>query len=137
MNPRRRRGASAVEFALTLPVLFAVFSGIMEYGMVFFSQVGVINAVRDGARMAVSAEETDAIDTATARAYEVLEEFGIPCDTSGGCSVDASFGTGPSGYQTLIVDADVPYDELFGIIPTPPLLRGRIVMRYESLDFED
>ncbi len=131
---RSRRGASAIEFALTVPFLFAVFSGIMEYGMVFFSQVGVINAVRDGARIAVSVDEDDAESTAEARALEVLDEFGLTC--AAGCSVTATLGTGPSGYATITVSAEVPYEVLFGLIPTPDNLTGSIVMRYESLDFE-
>ncbi len=128
-----RKGASAIEFALTVPFLFAVFSGIMEYGMVFFNQVGVINAVRDGARIAVSADDTEAVSIAEARALEVLDEFGLTCDT--GCSVAAVLGTAAGGYDTLTVTAEVPYEVLFGLIPTPDNLTGSIVMRYESLDF--
>ena len=31
-----RRGASAIEFALTLPVMITIFSVIVEYGWYFF-----------------------------------------------------------------------------------------------------
>jgi Flp pilus assembly protein TadG len=132
---RQRRGASAIEFALTLPFLFGIFSGVFEYGMVFFNQVGVINAVRDGARIAVAADESDATMIAEARAYEVLDEFGLNCDE--GCQVSATLGTAPGGYSTISVSAQVPYTPLFGLIPTPENLSGSIVMRYESLNFGD
>jgi Flp pilus assembly protein TadG len=129
----RRKGASAIGFALTAPFLFAVFSGIMEYGMIFFNQVGVFNAVGDGARIAVSVDEDDAESVAETRALEVLDELGLTC--AAGCDVTAALGTGPGGYDTITVTAEVPYDVLFGLIPTPANLTGSIGMRYKSFDF--
>lgn len=49
----REKGASAVEFALVLPLLLTLVFGIMETGWLFAQQVEVRNAAREGARMAV------------------------------------------------------------------------------------
>ena len=49
----RRRGAAAVEFAVTAPVLFRVAFGVMEVGRAFMVQQLLANAARDGARSAM------------------------------------------------------------------------------------
>lgn len=48
----KERGASAVEFALVLPVLLAILLGIMEFGFLFNQQASATNAAREGARYA-------------------------------------------------------------------------------------
>lgn len=50
---RSERGASAVELAIVLPVLFLVIAGIVDFGRYFFTQIQVTNAAREGARVAI------------------------------------------------------------------------------------
>ena len=53
---RRRpedRGAAAVEFALVVPVLVLIISGIIGFGVVFAQQIALGNAARQVARQAV------------------------------------------------------------------------------------
>jgi Flp pilus assembly protein TadG len=47
-----QRGASAVEFALVLPVLVLFLFGILVFGLVFARSQGMEAAAREGARMA-------------------------------------------------------------------------------------
>jgi Flp pilus assembly protein TadG len=52
---RSERGASAVEFALVAPLLFALLFGIVDYGLYFADVVTVQQGLGDAARTAVTA----------------------------------------------------------------------------------
>lgn len=47
------RGATAVEFALVIPILLVVVFGIINLGFVFAQQISLNNGARQGARYAV------------------------------------------------------------------------------------
>jgi Flp pilus assembly protein TadG len=49
----RERGASAVEFALVLPVLMMILFGIIEFGFMFYDKAVITNASREGARRGI------------------------------------------------------------------------------------
>lgn len=57
LTTRRRKakesGASAVEFALVMPVLILIISGIIAFGFLFAQQIALGNAARQVARSAV------------------------------------------------------------------------------------
>ena len=50
---RSESGASAVEFALLLPVLMLILFGTIEFGMALYQQAILTNASREGARLAI------------------------------------------------------------------------------------
>lgn len=60
-SPRRKRnrdgGQSLVEFALVFPVFMLVLAGILDFGFMLYSRMTVINAAREGARIAVTAKD--------------------------------------------------------------------------------
>ena len=45
-------GAALVEFTILMPVLFLILFGIIEFGMIIFTQNNMTNAAREGARTA-------------------------------------------------------------------------------------
>jgi len=47
-----QRGASAVEFAIVLPLLLAFVFGIIEFGILLYNKAVITNASREGARAA-------------------------------------------------------------------------------------
>ncbi|HXC50390.1 MAG TPA: TadE/TadG family type IV pilus assembly protein [Candidatus Limnocylindrales bacterium] len=65
----REKGASAIEFALAMPIVFLVLFGVFEFGLALWYQQELTSAVREGARKGVvmatprktSTEITDAV----------------------------------------------------------------------------
>lgn len=49
----RDRGASIVEFAICLPLLLLLIGGMVDFGRMFFTEVMLTNAAREGARSAM------------------------------------------------------------------------------------
>ena len=66
-TPRRRtaRGAAAVEFALVVPILLALFCGIVDYGMWLNNSISTRQGVREGARQGVIANSMTGCTTGT------------------------------------------------------------------------
>ncbi len=56
---RDDRGAVAVEFALVLPVLIVLVFGVIDFGRLFFAQITVTQAAREGSRL-VALEQANA-----------------------------------------------------------------------------
>lgn len=50
MRTENQRGASAVEFAIILPVLLTLLLGIIEFGYLFNQQISLTQSAREGAR---------------------------------------------------------------------------------------
>lgn len=60
---RSEAGASAVEFALLLPLLMMILFGIIEFGLALYRQAILTNASREGARLGI-VQSIPAITTA-------------------------------------------------------------------------
>ena len=50
---RKESGQALVEFALVLPILLALLCGIIDFGWIYYNQITLTNAAREGARYAV------------------------------------------------------------------------------------
>jgi len=57
----RRRGQALVEFALVLPLFLLLLCGVLDFGFMLYSRMTVINASREGARLAVTAADPSTI----------------------------------------------------------------------------
>ena len=66
---RSEKGQAMVEFALVLPLLLALLCGIVDFGWLYYNQITLNNAAREGARYAVIhyAPSTDWKDAAEDR----------------------------------------------------------------------
>jgi Flp pilus assembly protein TadG len=60
-RPRRAdaRGQAMAEFALILPIALLILFGIIQFGFLFASQIGMVNALRETARYASTSQVTD------------------------------------------------------------------------------
>ena len=122
---QRRRGASAVEFALTVPVLLGLLGGIIEYGNLLSAYQAVANIAHDAAARGATFDQDDDAANPTAAleaqavstAVELMTAYGIAGDsTNVTTQVDA--GT----LLTLTVTVNVSYAPLFSLVPSPSTL---------------
>jgi Flp pilus assembly protein TadG len=57
----RTRGQSLVEFALVIPVFFLLLAGVLDFGFMLYSRMTIINAAREGARVAAQTADRTTI----------------------------------------------------------------------------
>ncbi|MGC4122013.1 MAG: pilus assembly protein [Myxococcales bacterium] len=74
---RNQQGASAVEFALVLPLLLLLVMGTIDWGYYFFTEQIVVNASREGARAGSLATLGDASSQASVAAAQYLTRAGL------------------------------------------------------------
>ena len=86
-NKRKTKAQSLVEFALTLPVLLMLLSGIMEFGFLLNYYLSLVDATREVARVYSNFDPIENADTfydsaAEAVIYALQPHEGFPTDTS-------------------------------------------------------
>jgi Flp pilus assembly protein TadG len=136
-----QKGASAVEFALILPLLMLITFGIIEFGMFIYNQQVLTNACREGARAGIVASSPRVPPTGTNSIASVVQNY---------CSNNlVTFGTQNNPVTTVIgysatapfssdLTVQVNYQYSFLVIPNliPGFTKLRnmqavTVMRYE------
>lgn len=119
---RARRGASALEFALVLPVLMTVFGAIVEISLYVSTMHRVSRIARDAARVgSVIIEGPDPtgdliMEAAEDHAWLALEAGGVRC--SNGCTVDVDWELDDeSGFMVVDVAVRVEHRGVTGFMP--------------------
>jgi Flp pilus assembly protein TadG len=64
---RPASGQAMAEFALILPIALLVLFGIIQFGFLFASQIGMVNALRETVRYASTSQVSDSAAAATAK----------------------------------------------------------------------
>lgn len=135
-NSKRRKGAAAVEFAVVAPMLIALVFGMIEFGRAIMVQQVIVNASREGARMAV-VEGTSAADVNAAINAQLtaanIDNPKIVFKVNGNAVSDPTVG---SAGDAITVDVSVAYADVTWL-PTPTYLgaaqlEAATVMRRES-----
>lgn len=129
MKLRARRGANALEFALTLPILLAILSGVIDYSYLLHLQFSMVNAVSQGAR---AASATDYADGPLAVATTVVNEVWTLSEFDSFPTVTATEFTLSNGDLAVQVTAEVPYEPLVGFLPTPATVSHTAIMRLDD-----
>ncbi len=139
-----RRGASAIEFALTLPLLAFFLMAVIEYGWYFWQLIAMTNAVRDALRVAVifpvdgtaTDPYADPVSEAETRVQTLLASFGIDPATSGSaeCKIEAvPNDSGGAGTWTLTLRACLEYEPLtLNLVPVPDTIAAEMTMLLED-----
>jgi Flp pilus assembly protein TadG len=66
---RNQRGAALLETAITIPIVLLVTVSIFEFGRAYQTWQVLTNAAREGARVAILADSSDAVVTDAVRNY--------------------------------------------------------------------
>jgi Flp pilus assembly protein TadG len=139
---RRRRGANAIEFALTLPFFLLITFGMMEYGW-YFSNVAQVNgAVAQSCRLGSLLDPAEGncgdaclIDAAVDNLTTRLSASALSCND---CSAVIT-GTAPNRF--LECTADVQYNAITGYFPstaaTPTEIKAftRVRLEWQRVSF--
>jgi Flp pilus assembly protein TadG len=105
---RSQSGASAVEFAIVLPLLVVLVFGIIEFGLAFGRIQGMQAAAREGARLASLGRDVTAADV-QARALASLPP--LFADPTSDLVVNVSSASG-GGDWCVFDDEEVPMPEV-------------------------
>jgi Flp pilus assembly protein TadG len=129
MQKRSVWGATAVEFALVLPVLLLILFGIIEYGWLFTYQIVLTNAVSQGARAAVKAEDDmEAMDFAKQAVREAFWLQDLKDE-----AVETEIQDDESLRRIIVRVPGVTYKPLTGFLPShliPEKLSAKAVMAF-------
>lgn len=120
-----RRGSEALEFAITTPLILALFSLIVDFGWFASHQGSVYAAAADGARAAsMTPLEEDPLGAARLHAERTLLDAEIS-----GANVVVSETSLSNGELAVRVEIDAPYSGLWGYFPMDIDHHGIAVMR--------
>lgn len=132
-----RQGAAAVEFALVAPVFLVMVFGMIEFGRAVMVQQLLVNAAREGVRVAVLDGTTAAVAQAKATSY--LSTGGVSGATVSVMNENyASVEPSTIGYgKPVIVKTSVPFTSV-SWLPSPWFLRSKTltataIMRRETV----
>jgi Flp pilus assembly protein TadG len=109
---RDRRGATAVEFAFTAPAFLGLVGGLIEVGLLFFTQVALQHGAEAGARCA-SVDTTLCATVSQIQTYAASQSFGL--------SLPASTFTVSAVNCGTQVQASSPFNFVFGYFGVPSL----------------
>lgn len=113
---KTKRGSTAVEFSLILPVLLLLLAGIIDWAWFLFQQAAFVVATAHGARLAAGmAGDADPTAAATAEVRAWLDAFAV--DGAGASVAVLVVPDGVSG--TVRVTATLAHDPPFGLAGTP------------------
>lgn len=131
---RREDGQSMVEFALILPIFLLILCGIIDFGWLFYNQLSLNNACREGARYAVvnTAEDADTqaiidhIENVTTTVFandgvDITIEYSSPADPT-------------AGDITVSMQADISFftPVLSTVLGEEKTITSTVIMKVES-----
>ena len=117
MRPRSRRGSQAIEFALLVPLLLILVSGIVDLGQYMYVADGLVNAVSQGGRQGALADSDDG-ESASATAMSIASASWTASELPGTLTVTANV-SGAAPDALVVVTGTVPFSGFFGFLTLP------------------
>ncbi len=112
LGRQHERGTSLVEFALILPLLMVLITGIIDFGRAYQTIVTLTNAAREGARVGATGATAGAIQT------RVVSTAGVPI-TSSNVQVEGAAGASGSSVRVTVnytFAMITPFGPLLGLL---------------------
>jgi Flp pilus assembly protein TadG len=131
---KREDGQSMVEFALILPIFLLILCGIIDFGWLFYNQLSLNNACREGARYAVVHTEENADTQAIINHIENLSTNVFAND---GVDIKVTYSA-PSdptaGDITVSMEADISFftPVLSTVLGKEKTITSTVIMKVES-----
>jgi Flp pilus assembly protein TadG len=129
---RNQRGAALLETAITLPLILLISVAIFEFGRAYQVQQVLTNAAREGARIAVLPDYTDAQVTSVVRSY--LTGGGL---TAVNPTIDHNVVVGPDKASRVTIDYPFNFMVLNPVArlvsPASALGKGTVPMQASAL----
>jgi Flp pilus assembly protein TadG len=108
-----QRGAALIETAITIPIILLISVGIFEFGRAYQTWQVLTNAAREGARVAILADKTDADVTSAVRSY--MQAGGLPRYGTAGVVIDRSVALGANTGSRITVNYPFQFIVLNGV----------------------
>ena len=135
---RNERGAALLEMALTMPLMLLVCIGIVEFGRAYQTWQVLTNAAREGARIAVLPDYTDAQVTSTVRTYLTSGRLSNPNAASIIVVRNVPFGTTTASritvnypFQFIVLNPVARLVRSGSTVGTPLTMQSSALMRNE------
>ena len=131
---RGEDGQAMVEFALILPIFLLILCGIIDFGWLFYNQLSLNNACREGARYAVV---NTAEGNGTQAIINHIENATTTVFANDGVRIDIEYTT-PSdptaGDVTVSMEADISFftPVLSTVLGEEKTITSTVVMKVES-----
>ncbi|MBR6620689.1 MAG: pilus assembly protein [Clostridia bacterium] len=131
---KREEGQAMVEFALILPIFLLILCGIIDFGWLFYNQLSLNNACREGARYAVVHTDENA-DTQSIINH--IENISSTVFANDGVDITVTYSS-PSdptaGDVTVSMQADISFftPVLSTILGKEKTITSTVIMKVES-----
>jgi Flp pilus assembly protein TadG len=98
---KNERGAALLETAITIPIILLIAVGIFEFGRAYQTSQVLTNAAREGARIAILSETTDAQVQTVVRDY--MTSGGLPNSATADVDIDRNVGLGTNSASRVTI----------------------------------
>jgi Flp pilus assembly protein TadG len=117
----RSRGAALIEFALIFPVLMAIILGAIDAGVAIQARTQIINAARDGVRVAATGGNQADVQAAVSNSLKALPAgsytMTFTCLMPDGSNCGAAIGTDATQGGKAFVTINYHYTSVTGFFP--------------------
>ena len=134
---KNERGAALLETAITIPIILLITVGIFEFGRAYQTWQVLTNAAREGARIAILVDKTDAEVQTVVKNY--ITSGGLPATPT--VNVDRNVALGTNTASRITVDYPFQFIVLNPVVRmvtpssttgAPLTMKSTALMRNES-----